>query len=311
MRIGRASGLTDTGRRRLGNEDVFVCDPPVFAVADGMGGAPAGELASHLAAAALEEQAPALRGEAALAAVVREANDRVFQRATADPAAAGMGTTITVAVVDEAAGTLAIGHVGDSRAYRLRAGALEQLTSDHSLVAELVRSGRLTQEEAEKHPHRAVITRSVGTDEAVDVDTITLQMEEGDLYLLCSDGLTDMVADDAIQTLGVAASGDPDAFTATLVDAANAGGGDDNITVVVFEIVTGEPAAPAAPGNATSEPGVSSAGSGAGGGAGTHPVTPARVRRWGAGAGGRIPALLVLVAVAVVAALALYWGIAR
>ena len=113
MRIGRASGLTDTGRRRLGNEDVFVCDPPVFAVADGMGGAPAGELASHLAAAALEERAPALRGEAALAAVVREANDRVFRRATADPAAAGMGTTITVAVTDEAAGTLAIGHVGD------------------------------------------------------------------------------------------------------------------------------------------------------------------------------------------------------
>jgi len=307
MRIGRASGLTDTGRRRLGNEDVFVCDPPVFAVADGMGGAPAGELASHLAAAALEERAPALRGEAALAAVVREANDRVFRRATADPAAAGMGTTITVAVTDEAAGTLAIGHVGDSRAYRLRAGALEQLTSDHSLVAELVRSGRLTQEEAEKHPHRAVITRSVGTDEAVEVDTITLQMEEGDLYLLCSDGLTDMVADDAIQALGVAAGGDPDAFASTLVNAANAGGGDDNITVVVFEIVAGEPVAAAASGDATPEPEAPSAGSGAG----AHPVTPVRVRRWGAGGGSRVPALLFLAAIAVVAALALYWGIAR
>ena len=304
MRLGRASGLNDTSRRRLGNEDVFVCDPPVFAVADGMGGAPAGELASHLAAAALEERAAGLRGETALAAVVREANDRVFRRATADPAAAGMGTTITIAVVDEAAGTLAIGHVGDSRAYRLRAGALEQLTSDHSLVAELVRSGRLTQEEAEKHPHRAVITRSVGTDEAVEVDTITLQMEEGDLYLLCSDGLTDMVPDDAIQTLGVVAAGDPDAFVSTLVDAANAGGGDDNITVVVFEVVAGEPAAPVIDSGADPES--------------PHPVGPAngpspgaRVRRWGAGAGGRIPALLFLIAVAVVAALALYWGIAR
>jgi protein phosphatase len=307
MRIGRASGLTDTGRRRLGNEDVFVCEPPVFAVADGMGGAPAGELASHLAAAALEERAPALRGEEALAAVVREANDRVFRRAAADPAAAGMGTTITIAVVDEAARTLAIGHVGDSRAYRLRAGALAQLTSDHSLVAELVRSGRLTREEAEKHPHRAVITRSVGTDEAVEADTITLEIEEGDLYLLCSDGLTDMVSDDGIQALGVAAGGDPDAFASTLVDAANAGGGDDNITVVVFEIVAGEPTAPAVPGDATSEQEGPSAGSGADGCA----ATPAHVRRWGAGAGGRIPALLVLVAVAVVAALALYWGIAR
>jgi protein phosphatase len=186
----------------------------------------------------------------------------------------------------------------------LRAGALVQLTSDHSLVAELVRSGRLTREEAEKHPHRAVITRSVGTDEAVEADTITLEIEEGDLYLLCSDGLTDMVADDAIQALGVAAGGDPDAFASTLVDAANAGGGDDNITVVVFEIVAGEPAA-AAP-DSGAEP------------ASPHTDAPAdgpspdrHVRRWGAGAGGRIPALLVLVAVAVVAALALYWGIAR
>ena len=310
MKLGRASGLTDTGRRRLGNEDVFVCDPPVFAVADGMGGAPAGELASHLAAAALEERAEELRGEAALAAVVREANDRVFRRATADPAAAGMGTTITIAVVDEAAGTLAVGHVGDSRAYRLRAGALEQLTSDHSLVAELVRSGRLTQEEADKHPHRAVITRSVGTDEAVDVDTITLQMEEGDLYLLCSDGLTDMVADDAIQALGVAADGDPDVFASTLVDAANAGGGDDNITVVVFEVVAGEPAPPAVPDDAA-EPEAPATGSGAGEAAAAASSLGAHARRWGAGAGGRIPALLFLVAVAVVAALALYWGITR
>ncbi len=304
MRIGRASGLTDTGRRRLGNEDVFVCDPPVFAVADGMGGAPAGELASHLAAAALEEQAAGLRGEAALAAVVREANDRVYRRAAADPSAAGMGTTITIAVVDEAAGTLAIGHVGDSRAYRLRAGSVDQLTSDHSLVAELVRSGRLTPEEAEKHPHRAVITRSVGTEQAVEADTITLEMVEGDVYLLCSDGLTDMVSDDVIQALGVASGGDPDAFASTLIDAANAGGGDDNITVVVFEIVAGEAAARATDSTAEIAPPLTA-------GPLDEPSSDARVRRWGAGAGSRIPALLLLAAVVVIAALALYWGIAR
>lgn len=306
MRIGRASGLTDTGRRRLGNEDAFVCDPPVFAVADGMGGAQAGELASRLAAAALEERAAGLRGEAAVAALVREANDRIFRRAIADPATAGMGTTVTVAVVDEAAGTLAIGHVGDSRAYRLRSGALEQLTSDHSLVAELVRSGRLTKEEADQHPHRAVITRSVGTEQAVDVDTITVSLQEGDLYLLCSDGLTTMVTDDVILSLALAAGGNPDELAGTLVDAANAGGGEDNITVVVFEVAAGEPAAAGHALDSSGEPESPDTDAPADG------RSPDRqVRRWGAGAGGRIPALLFVAAVAVVAALAVYWGIAR
>ena len=138
MRIGRAAGLTDTGRRRLQNEDAFVCEPPLFAVADGMGGAQAGELASSLAAGAIEERAAGLRGEEAVAALVREANARIFQHALSTPTAAGMGTTTTLVLVDEKAGTLTLGHVGDSRAYLIRDGALEQITADHSLVAEMV-----------------------------------------------------------------------------------------------------------------------------------------------------------------------------
>jgi serine/threonine protein phosphatase PrpC len=136
VRIGRAAGLTDTGRRRLQNEDAFVCRPPLFAVADGMGGAQAGELASGLAASTIEDGGDAPRSEAELAELIHAANLRVFERAAVDPQAAGMGTTATVVVVDEIAGTLTLAHVGDSRAYRVRDGALEQLTSDHSLVAE-------------------------------------------------------------------------------------------------------------------------------------------------------------------------------
>ena len=164
MVVGRAAGLTDTGRRRRQNEDAFVCDPPLFAIADGMGGAQAGELASRLAAAAIEEAAPAVSDEEGVVDVVRVANARIFERSLRDPAVAGMGTTATVALVDEQTGTLTLAHVGDSRAYRYRAAKLEQLTTDHSLVAELVRSGRLTEAEAAVHPHRSVITRALGTE---------------------------------------------------------------------------------------------------------------------------------------------------
>ena len=131
MRIGRAAGVTDTGRRRLRNEDAFICEPPLFAVADGMGGARAGEVAARLAAAALEEAGARTKGELGVAAMIEEANRRIWERALADPATAGMGTTVTAALVDVHAGTVAIGHVGDSRAYRLRAGVFEQLTTDH------------------------------------------------------------------------------------------------------------------------------------------------------------------------------------
>jgi protein phosphatase len=145
-----------------------------------------------------------------------------------------MGTTMTVALVD--GDTIAFGHVGDSRAYRVRGGELEQLTDDHSLVGELVRSGRLSPEEAESHPQRSVITRALGTEAEVDVDTFTVEGQAGDLYLICSDGLTDMVPPRDLKALLVEHASDVDAAARALVDAANAGGGEDNITVVLFQI---------------------------------------------------------------------------
>ena len=240
MRTGRASALTDTGRRRPQNEDTFVCEPPLFAVADGVGGAQAGEIASRLAANALEERRADALGEVTLTELLQEANDRIYRHALGDPAAAGMGTVVTALLVDEASGTISIGHVGDSRAYRLRGESLEQLTPDHSLVGELVRAGRLSTEEAEQHPHRSVITRAVGTEPTVEVETMTIDAETGDLYLICSDGLTDIVRDTQIVELILAAERSPDAAAESLVDAANRNGGIDNITVVLFEIVEGE-----------------------------------------------------------------------
>jgi serine/threonine protein phosphatase PrpC len=229
------TGVTDPGRRRRRNEDAYVAVPPLFAIADGMGGAQAGEVASGLAAAVLEEATGDDRGEERVAALIQEANRRVFQRSNEDATTSGMGTTMTVALVDNADGTIAFGHVGDSRAYRVRGGELEQLTDDHSLVGELVRSGRLSPEEAETHPQRSVITRALGTEPDVDVDTFTVEAEQGDVYLLCSDGLTDMISQRDILAL-VEESPDLDEAARALVNAANAGGGEDNITVVLFQI---------------------------------------------------------------------------
>ena len=174
-----ALGETDTGRKRRRNEDAFVCEPPLFAVADGMGGAQAGEVASALAAAALHEAARRRRRRASASSqLIQEANRRVHERAPTDATASGMGTTMTVALFEDD-GRVTIGHVGDSRAYLLRDGALEQLTDDHSLVAELVRRGELSPEEAEVHPQRSVITRALGTDPDVDVDTFIVRGAAG------------------------------------------------------------------------------------------------------------------------------------
>jgi protein phosphatase len=206
-----------------------------------MGGAQAGEVASGLAAAALREGNGETSGEARVSALIQEANRRVWQRANEDAAASGMGTTITVAYV-EPDGRVLIGHVGDSRAYLLRDGRLEQLTEDHSLVAELVRRGELSPEEAESHPQRSVITRALGTDPDVDVDTFPVEARAGDVFLICSDGLSSMVDDETVGRVLEQHRGDLDAAAKALVAEANRGGGEDNITAVLFEMRDGEEA---------------------------------------------------------------------
>jgi protein phosphatase len=233
--IGAIGRESNTGNKRRRNEDSFVVAPPLFAVADGMGGAQAGEVASKLAAAALEDtDLGTTGGEERVVALIQEANRRVYERSNADPAASGMGTTITVALVE---GTrVTFGHVGDSRAYLVRDGVMEQLTEDHSLVNELMKSGKLSPEEAEIHPQRSVITRALGTDPDVDVDTFVIEAREGDLFLICSDGLTSMVADEEILEVLERFHADLDRASKELIAAANRAGGEDNITVVTFTI---------------------------------------------------------------------------
>ena len=239
MTLRQFVSKTDSGRRRRNNEDVYVCQPPLFAIADGMGGAQAGEVASGLAAKALREGEDA-RGttEERVNALIQSANRRVYEKAREDPALSGMGTTLTLALVDEKSVTL--GHVGDSRAYRLRDGKLEQVTQDHSLVAELTRAGKLSEEEAETHPQRSVITRALGTDPDVDGDVFSVETQEGDVFLLCSDGLTDMVGDQNIEEILQKQRDSLKKAAQELVKAANRAGGEDNITVLLFEV--GEPA---------------------------------------------------------------------
>jgi protein phosphatase len=235
MPVASYAVASDTGRKRRRNEDNYVVAPPLFAVADGMGGAQAGEVASKLAASALEgggSDGPA--GPERIDALIQEANRRIYDRASTDPTASGMGTTMTVALVDGM--TVAIGHVGDSRAYLVRGELMEQLTEDHSLVNELQKSGKLSAEEAQVHPQRSVITRAVGTDPDVDVDGFTIEAEEGDVFLICSDGLSDMVEDEEILELVHEHRDDLDKAVKALVAAANRGGGEDNITAVAFRI---------------------------------------------------------------------------
>jgi PPM family protein phosphatase len=236
VRIVQSAGVSDTGRRRRRNEDSYVVRPPLFAVADGMGGAQAGELASRLATEALagSGDGAAKSAEERVLERIRAANRSVYDRSHADTAVSGMGTTMTVACVDGE--DVVVGHVGDSRAYLVRDGEIEQLTHDHSLVGELVRSGELSPEEAEGHPQRSVITRALGTDPDVEIDAFTLVGQPGDIVLLCSDGLTTMVSDDDILETIEAHRADLHAAAEQLVSRANRGGGDDNITVVCFEL---------------------------------------------------------------------------
>ena len=225
---------TDTGRQRHANEDSYFARSPVFAVADGMGGAQAGEVASRIAAGAfeqgMEDEAPA---ESQLEGIAQDANREIHELAQRDSSRAGMGTTLTAALLRD--GELALSHVGDSRAYVLRDGELKRLTKDHSLVEELRRQGRLTDEEAEEHPQRSIITRALGPEPSVNVDTMTFPAKSGDVFLLCSDGLTTMVSDEEIaEILGEAKT--LRAGVNKLIDAANAKGVRDNITAVAFRV---------------------------------------------------------------------------
>jgi protein phosphatase len=235
LRVAEHVQRTDTGRQRRANEDALFARSPLFAVADGMGGAQAGEVASHTVVEVLEHGLPAGEGtlEERLVALVRDANARVHELSRADEARAGMGTTLTLAYVDDE--DVAFAHVGDSRAYRLRGDDFQRLTQDHSLVEELVRQGKLTPEEADEHPQRSIITRALGPEDDVEVDTTTWPAQAGDRFLICSDGLTSMVPEARV---GEIVRAEPDLAVAAeaLIEAANAAGGRDNITVVLFRL---------------------------------------------------------------------------
>ncbi len=249
LRIAEHWYASDLGRQRQGNEDNFFVRAPLFVVADGMGGAQAGEVASEIAVRSFDAELPNGSLPEALVSVIEQANKRIHDKARADESLHGMGTTTTAAYVDD--DEVIVAHVGDSRAYLLRNGDLVRLTKDHSLVGELVARGKLTEEQAEQHPQRSVITRALGPEASVQVDIDIFPAKAGDLFLLCSDGLTSMVHEpklrplfdeaDSLETLGK-----------RLIDAANAAGGRDNITVILFRLEeveprSGEAAAAAAP----------------------------------------------------------------
>jgi protein phosphatase len=243
LRVAEQFSHSDTGRQRRGNEDAFLERAPLFVVADGMGGAQAGEVASRIAIELfadgldIDEAAdPAER----LAARAEEANAEIHARAQDDAELTGMGTTLTAAYVGPT--EISLAHVGDSRAYRFHDGHRERLTHDHSLVEELIRQGQLTEAEAEEHPQRSIITRALGPKPDVDVDTITLEGIDGDVYLLCSDGLTSMVSESEIERI-VGESHTLDVAGRDLIAAANKAGGRDNITVILFRLeeVDGKP----------------------------------------------------------------------
>ena len=227
-----SAGLTQTGNVRRSNEDSFLLRSPLFMVADGMGGARAGELASRMCAEAFAElDLIQHQGEEALRATISVANRRIWDRSRTDAETSGMGTTVTAALVGDN-GVVSFAHVGDSRAYLLRDGALQRLSEDHSLVHELVRQGQLSEVEAEQHPQRSVITRALGTDEEVQIDTFSLEARPGDVLLLCTDGLNTMVSESDIAGALASQSGASD-VARKLVRAALKAGGEDNVTAVV------------------------------------------------------------------------------
>jgi PPM family protein phosphatase len=242
------TGTTDVGRVREANEDDFLVGTSIVAVADGMGGHLAGEVASHTAL----EPVKALDGTVfddhetaidALREAVIRANETVSKMAEDEPTYRGMGTTLTAALIEGR--RLHVAHVGDSRAYLLRHGELAQITDDHTLVQHLIDEGQITREEATTHPQRSIITRAIGVSRDIEVDAVSIELEPGDQILLCSDGLTGVVGDADIAA-ELLRGDDPDETLQRLVAAANAGGGPDNITAVLLRY--GEPFPPAEPG---------------------------------------------------------------
>jgi PPM family protein phosphatase len=235
LRIDDQGFRSDTGRQRNANEDSFFVRAPIFVVADGMGGAQAGEVASKAAADAFDIDLPSAPPELVLRETIHTANRRIHELARSDPSRAGMGTTLTAAIADLGREEVAIGHVGDSRAYRLRGGQLEQLTRDHSLVEEMRRKGQLTDAQAEDHPQRSIITRALGPEPEVEPDVQTVPAAPGDVFLICSDGLTTMIDEQRIAKLLRGASS-MEAAVRGLVDEANRAGGRDNITALAFRL---------------------------------------------------------------------------
>ena len=224
---------SDVGRQRQGNEDSYFVRAPLFVVADGMGGAQAGEVASEMAVESFDRGLPGGSPADGLVQVIEGANRRIHERSRAEAQRAGMGTTVTAAYVGEREVTIA--HVGDSRAYLLRDGRLERLTRDHSLVGELVARGKLTEEQAESHPQRSVITRALGPEPDVQVDVQTCEARDGDVFMVCSDGLTSMVPEARVREL-LEGSESLERAGRELIAAANDAGGRDNITVVLFRL---------------------------------------------------------------------------
>ena len=234
LRASQTTWKTDTGRQRKDNEDSAFARAPLFVVADGMGGAQAGEVASRIAVEAFQAELPDQGApEERLAGRTQEANRQIYDISRTEHDRAGMGTTLTAVYVDDA--ELAVAHVGDSRAYLFRDGQLGRLTQDHTLVEELKRRGKLTEEQAAEHPQRSIITRALGVDPEVDVDTRTYGARAGDVVLLCSDGLTSMIAENQVAAV-LQEESDLDRAAERLIAEANEAGGRDNITVILFRL---------------------------------------------------------------------------
>jgi PPM family protein phosphatase len=233
MRVA-VGARTDVGRKRSRNDDNYLTHPPLFAVADGMGGHRAGNVASSLTLETLERVVSAAHdGRAALSGAIREANRAVYEMSGSVPEYRGMGTTVTAVIVGDR--SIFVAHVGDSRAYLLREGSLQQVTDDHTLVRRLFLEHQITEDEAATHPSRGLLMRAVGVEPSVEPDELEIGVRDGDRILLCTDGLSEMIPVSSVRAI-LAFEASPQAACQQLVDAANEAGGEDNVTAVVLDL---------------------------------------------------------------------------